>query len=64
VLKLNGPFWQREYFDHLLRSEAEFERAVQYVMDNSIRALLERWPWVWMRGQDALATAGETPALL
>jgi REP element-mobilizing transposase RayT len=63
VLRLNGPFWQREYFDHLLRSEAEFERAVQYVIDNPIRARLERWPWVWMRGQDALATAGETPAL-
>ncbi len=63
VLKCDGPFWQREYFDHLLRGEAEFERAVQYVIDNPVRARLERWPYVWMRGQDALATAGETPAL-
>jgi REP element-mobilizing transposase RayT len=63
VLGLAGAFWQREYYDHLLRSEAEFERAMSYVRDNPIRARLKNWPYVWMRGQDALATAGETPAL-
>lgn len=31
ILKTRGPFWQREYYDHLLRNEAEFERAVRYV---------------------------------
>jgi REP element-mobilizing transposase RayT len=56
--------WQREYYDHLLRSETEFERAVRYVLDNPMKAGLGDWPWVWMRGRDALATAGETPALL
>jgi REP element-mobilizing transposase RayT len=55
--------WQREYYDHLLRSEAEFERAIQYVLDNPTKAGLRDWQWVWMRGRDALATAGETPAL-
>jgi REP element-mobilizing transposase RayT len=63
IAKTKGPFWQKEYYDHLLRSEAEFERAVQYVIDNPIRAGLERWTWAWLRGQDALATAGGTPAL-
>jgi REP element-mobilizing transposase RayT len=63
ILRVSGPFWQKEYYDHLLRSEAEFERAIQYVMDNPIRAGLGSWQWVWKRGQDALATAGETPAL-
>ena len=29
-----------------------------------VKAGLRNWPWVWARGQDALATAGETPALL
>jgi REP element-mobilizing transposase RayT len=64
IIKVNGAFWQREYYDHLLRSEAEFERAVEYVLKNRIRAGLEGWPWVWERGRDAPATAGGTPALL
>ena len=63
--KLTGVanLWQREYYDHLLRSEAEFERAVQYVLENPTKAGLRNWRWVWVRGQDALATAGGTPAL-
>ena len=63
VLHLRGTFWQREYYDHLIRSEAEFDRANAYVIDNPAKAGLRNWPWVWQRGQDALATAGETPAL-
>jgi hypothetical protein len=55
--------WQREYYDHLLRSEAEFERAVSCVVENPGKARPRNWQWVGVRGQDALATAGETPAL-
>jgi len=64
VTKIEGSFWQREYYDHLLRDEAEFQRAIKYVADNPAKAGLKSWPWVWVRGQDALATAGGTPALL
>jgi REP element-mobilizing transposase RayT len=63
VIGITGSIWQREYYDHLLRSEAEFERAVRYVVENPVKAGLRNWPFVWARGQDALATAGETPAL-
>ena len=63
VIGIAGGIWQREYYDHLLRSEAEFERAVRYVVENPVKAGLRNWPFVWARGQDALATAGETPAL-
>ena len=63
VIGITGSIWQREYYDHLLRSEAEFERAVRYVVENPVKAGLRNWPWAWARGQDALATAGETPAL-
>lgn len=59
ILGKSGEFWQREYFDHLLRDEAEFHRAVNYVMENPEKANLHNWRWVWMRGQGALATAGE-----
>ena len=64
LLGITGEFWQREYYDHLLRNEAEFLRAVRYVVENPLKAGLRDWPWVWVRGQDALATAGGTPALL
>jgi REP element-mobilizing transposase RayT len=63
LLEIDGRFWQREYYDHLLDTEAEFERAVAYVVANPQKAGLQNWSWVWVRGQDALATGGGTPAL-
>jgi hypothetical protein len=63
ITPVQGSFWQREYYDHLLRDEAEFRRAVRYVAENPAKAGPVDWPWVWVRGQDALATAGGTPAL-
>jgi REP element-mobilizing transposase RayT len=59
ILKTHGTFWQREYYDHLLRDEAEFERAVRYVVENPVKAGLKDWEWLWVRGQGARATAGE-----
>ena len=47
VLRRSGEFWQREYYDRLIRSIAEFHRAVQYVVDNPKRAGLKNWLWVW-----------------
>jgi hypothetical protein len=46
-----------------IRNDNEFERASRYVVENPVNAGLEGWQWVWVRGQDALGTAGETPAL-
>jgi REP element-mobilizing transposase RayT len=63
ITGVDGSFWQREYYDHLIRNDAELERVVRYTAQNPIRAGLHNWPWAWVRGQDALATAGETPAL-
>jgi REP element-mobilizing transposase RayT len=59
LLGTRGAFWQREYYDHLLRDEAEFERAARYVAENPMKAGLQNWQWVWVRGQGARATAGE-----
>jgi len=59
ILRTHGAFWQREYYDHLLRDEAEFERAVKYVVENPVKAGLRDWEWLWVRGQGARATAGE-----
>jgi hypothetical protein len=51
------PFWQREYYDHLIRGEEEFKRAIRYVPENPVKANLSGWMWVWVRGRDARATA-------
>ncbi|MFZ3265519.1 MAG: transposase [Terriglobales bacterium] len=59
ILGTTGSFWQKEYYDHLIRDEAQFHRALNYVIANPEKASLQNWTWVWMRGQDARVTAGE-----
>ena len=46
MLKRSGDFWQPEYYDHLIRNEAEFRHAVRYVLENPIKAKLKDWRWV------------------
>ena len=55
LLARTGHFWQREYFDHLVGSEASLSKIVQYVLDNPRKAGLRDWPWVF-------CTAGVPPA--
>ncbi len=39
-----GQVWQRRFYDHGLRTGADYERAVSYVLDNAVRAgLVEEW---------------------
>jgi REP element-mobilizing transposase RayT len=59
ILGRKGTFWQREYYDRLIRDEEEFERAVRYVVSNPERAGLKDRKWVWCAaGEEARATAG------
>jgi len=46
MLGRTGPFWQREYYDHLVRDGQDFDRVVQYVLDNPEKAGLVDWRWV------------------
>jgi REP element-mobilizing transposase RayT len=32
LLARTGPFWQREYYDHLVRDEADFVRCIDYTI--------------------------------
>jgi menaquinone-specific isochorismate synthase len=57
ILGLRGAFWQREYYDHLIRNESELERAIRYVAENPEKAKLKQWKWVWVCGRDARTTA-------
>jgi REP element-mobilizing transposase RayT len=59
ILGRSGAFWQREYYDRLIRDGDELERAVRYVANNPERAGLKGWKWVWSAGEDARATAGQ-----
>ena len=58
VLGQRGRFWQREYYDRLIRDEQEYSRAIQYVVENPSKAGLKNWPWVWSADKDDRATAG------
>lgn len=47
ILGSEGQFWQREYYDHLVRNQEEFENMIQYTVNNPIKANLKNWEWVW-----------------
>ncbi len=46
TLGRSGTFWQTEYYDHLVRDEAEFEHYVRYTRENPVAAGLVDWKWV------------------
>ena len=49
ILNRQGPFWQDESYDRLVRDSAEFERIRKYIEQNPVRAGLvagaEQFPW-------------------
>ncbi|CAM2065378.1 Y1-Tnp domain-containing protein [Sulfidibacter corallicola] len=53
ILGREGPFWAQESFDHWLRSPAHWRLAVDYVLDNPVKAgFVEAWqqyPWCFTR---------------
>jgi REP element-mobilizing transposase RayT len=55
LLSRSGEFWQAEYYDHLIRDEADFNHAVKYVLDNPIKAGLRNWKWVGLAADVAWA---------
>jgi REP element-mobilizing transposase RayT len=46
LLGRHGHFWQREYFDHLVRSDVSLLKIIRYVKENPRRAGLRNWAWV------------------
>jgi len=44
LLERKGAFWQHESYDHVARSEKEFERILAYIINNPIKAgLVTDW---------------------
>ncbi len=47
ILHRAGEFWQREYYDHLVRDEQELAHFSRYTVENPAKAHLQDWRWVW-----------------
>jgi primosomal protein N' (replication factor Y) (superfamily II helicase) len=41
VLNTGGVFWRSEYFDHLVRSQAQYEKFHSYIAENPVQARLK-----------------------
>lgn len=56
LLARKGHFWEREYFDTLVRDAAHLSRAIRYTENNPVKAGLVRipkdWPWSSARWRD------------
>ncbi len=66
LLGKNGAFWQRETYDHWIRSEEELERIVHYIQANPVEAGLSQRPenYFWCSCHDRLLQDGEVTAWL
>jgi REP element-mobilizing transposase RayT len=51
LLATQGPLWQDESFDHVLRSDESFQAKVDYIRQNPVRRGLvstpDAYPWLW-----------------
>ena len=51
ALSRSGKLWQRESFDHILRSDEKLEKVREYICMNPVRARLaatpDRYLWLW-----------------
>lgn len=53
ILNRTGAFWQHESYDHVIRSEDELNRIIEYVLNNPVRAKLvdntHDWKWSYCK---------------
>ncbi len=53
ILHRHEQFWQHESYDHIIRRPGEWERVVNYVINNPVKAGLvanaQDWPWIYRR---------------
>jgi len=52
MLRLSGPVWQEESFDHVLRSDESLKEKCEYIRQNPVRKGLvmrpEEYRWLWV----------------
>ncbi len=53
LLHRSGAFWQGESYDHVIRTDDELVRTIEYVLNNPVKAGLVRswkeWPWTYWK---------------
>jgi REP element-mobilizing transposase RayT len=47
MLGLKGAFWQRDAYNHIIRSRKEYRFQIQYTWENPEKARLKNWQWRW-----------------
>ena len=49
VLLLQGEFWQREYLDRYVRNAEHYEKVIDYIEENPVKARLAKikTDWLW-----------------
>ena len=59
LLRRQGPAWQEESFDHVLRSSEGLEAKIEYVLQNPVRKGLRadwrEYRWAWQRASQPVA---------
>jgi REP element-mobilizing transposase RayT len=52
AMRVLGPVWQEESFDHVLRSNESMQEKIEYIRQNPVRRGLvkksEDYPWLWI----------------
>ena len=56
TLHRSGRFWQREHYDHIVRSERELRNVIRYVAENPQRAGLVGHRWMEVTDPDSWLT--------
>jgi REP element-mobilizing transposase RayT len=68
VAKKTGVRWQRDYFDHRLRTDESCDEKAHYIRMNPVRVgLMERiedWPYVWPKLADPNPAGPAVPPYL
>jgi len=53
VLNRSGAFWQREYYDRVVRDRNDLSRKIEYVLNNPVKINLasdwKQWEWSYCR---------------
>jgi putative DNA methylase len=59
ILGASGTFWQREYYDRVIRGEEHLRRVIDYVANNPVKSGLANWQWVYVSPRLDGLIAGE-----
>ena len=58
LLGLRGQFWQKDAYNHIVRTEKEYGFQIRYVWNNPEKAKLKNWRWRWRIDLDCGGMAG------